>query len=430
MKFYDEPAHRLPVLDEADVLVLGGGPGGVGAAISAARLGARTIIVERFGSFGGTWTAGILSAIMPFPFVRGVFNEIIAGMQRRGGWDPHGESYGAAGNYDSEVAKVTLDELVTKAGAIPYFFTSVADVIRDGDRLRGVIVESKEGRQVILAKYFIDASGDGDVCVRAGVPFEYGRETDGAVQPMTMIFKMDGVDTARAKAFKEQDPSLERTWRKAKEAGDVTVPREDVLTSPNPKPGQWNFNTTRIIGKDGTKVKDVTEAMIEGRRQVAEVAAFMRKYVPGFEHAVVSETPAHVGVRETRRIHCDYTITAKDVIDVVPFEDAISRGNWFIDIHSPTGEGTERIHPPEGKWYEVPYRSLRAQGIENLLVASRCIDCTHEAHAAIRITPQVTAIGEAAGAAAALCVKQGLDSTRQLDAQQLRETLRAQGALV
>jgi hypothetical protein len=430
MKTYREPAKTLPVLDEADVLVLGGGPGGVGAAVAAARNGARTILIERFGSFGGTWTAGILSAVMPFPFVRGIFLEVVEGLEQRGGWAPFSEKPGCGGTYDSEVAKVVLDELVVKAGVIPYFFLLVADVIRDGDRVLGVIVEGKEGRQVVLGKQIIDASGDGDVCVRAGVPFGQGRESDGAVQPMTMIFKMDGVDTERALEAKRADMDFTKAWQAAKARGEVTVPREDVLAGANPRPGQWNFNTTRIVGKDGTKVRDVSEATIEGRRQVAEVAAFMRKNIPGFEKATVSETPSHIGVRETRRISGDYTITAQDIIDVVPFDDCIARGDWFIDIHSPTGEGTQRIHPPEGKWYEVPYRSIRARGVANLLVASRCLDCTHEAHAAIRITPQVMAIGQAAGTAAALCVTKGLASTRDLDAAVLRETLRSQGAFV
>jgi hypothetical protein len=430
MKTYQEPARTLPVLDEADVLVLGGGPGGVGAAVAAARNGARTLLVERFGSFGGTWTTGILSAVMPFPFVRGIFLEVVEGLSRHGGWSPFGDQPGRGGTYDSEAAKVVLDQLVVNAGVIPYIFVLVADVIREGSRISGVIVESKEGRQVLLGKQIIDASGDGDVCVRAGVPFEQGRESDGALQPMTMIFKMDGVDTERALAARHADPNFTKAWQAAKARGEVTVPREDVLAGPNPHPGQWNFNTTRIVGKDGTKVRDVTEATIEGRRQVAEVAAFMRKNIPGFETATLSETPAHIGVRETRRIHGDYTITAKDIIEVVPFEDCIARGDWYIDIHSPTGEGTERIHPPEGRWYEIPYRSIRACGVDNLLIASRCLDCTHEAHAAIRITPQIMAIGQAAGTAAALCVTKNLPSTRALRSGELRDTLRAQGAFV
>ena len=429
---YQEPARALPVIDEADVVVVGGGPGGVGAALAAGRAGVRTILVERFGSFGGTWTAGILSAIMPFPFVRGVFQEIQRRLVEAGawrGWKANG-AYGDGGTYDSEAIKVVLDRMLVEAGVVPYFFTQFADVIKEGERVAGIIVETKEGRAVIRAKQVIDASGDGDVCVRAGVPFAQGRESDGGVQPMTMIFKMVDVDTDRAIEGRKGDWNLTKPWAAAKAKGEITVPREDVLAGPNPRAGEWNFNTTRIIGKDGTKVRDVSDAMIEGRRQVAEIAAFMRKYVAGFEKAVVSETAPHIGVRETRRILCDYTVSSDDIVKVTPFDDCIARGNWYIDIHSPTGEGTERIHPPEGKWYEVPFRSIRPRGLSNVLVASRCIDSSHEAHAAIRITPQVVAIGQAAGTAAALCVKQNLASTRDLDAKVLREDLRGQGAFV
>jgi ribulose 1,5-bisphosphate synthetase/thiazole synthase len=431
--FYEEPARTIPVIAECDVLVVGAGPGGIGAAVSAARNGAKTILVERFGSFGGTWTAGILSAIMPFPHVRGLFKEVVDSWAAAGGWNDNGwgaKDYGASGTYDSETAKVTLDRFVVSSGVTPFFFAQVSAVIREGSRVKGVIIESKEGRQVILAKMIVDSSGDGDVSVLAGVPSDKGRDEDGAVQPMTMIFKMTGVDDEKAMASKKADRDFTKAWQAAKARGEVTVPREDVLSSRQPRAGEWNFNTTRIINKDGTKLRDVTDAMIEGRRQVAEVAAFLRKNIPGFENAVVSETAPHIGVRETRRIRCDYTVTAKDIVEVVPFEDCIARGDWFIDIHSPTGEGTVRIHPPAGKWYEIPFRCTRAQGVDNLLVASRCIDSTHEAHAAIRITPQVMAIGEGVGAAAALCVKLGLKSTRDLDVNLLRETLRKQGAMV
>ncbi len=425
-----EPARSLPLLDEADVVVLGGGPGGVGAAVAAARQGARTILVERFGSFGGTWTAGILGALMPFPYVKGIFSDLMDRMSARNALFRWGQNYGGGGGYDIETAKFVLDELVVSAGIVPYFFTNFSSVFVENGRINGVIVETKEGRHVLRGKLYIDSTGDGDVSVRAGASYEQGRERDGASQPMTMIFRMDYVDDEKVLAYKQDDPQLARAWQAAKARGEVTVPREDVLAGQMPTKGQWSMNTTRIVGKDGTKVRDVTDAMIEGRRQVAEVAAFLRNHIPGFENAVLSESAPHIGVRETRRIHCDYTITARDIIEVPPAEDCIARGNWFIDIHNPSGEGTERVYPPEGKWYEIPYRSIRVRGFENLLIASRCLDSTHEAHAAVRITPQVMAIGEGAGTAAALCVREGLDSTRALDSGLLRETLRANGAFV
>jgi hypothetical protein len=170
--------------------------------------------------------------------------------------------------------------------------------------------------------------------------------------------------------------------------------------------------------------------MMEGRRQVQEVARFLRHRIPGFEAARVSETASHIGVRESRRVFCDYTITADDIVTGRTFDDGIARGNWYIDIHNPAGEGTIVRSPPPGSYYEIPYRSLRARGLENLLVASRCIDCTHEAHAAVRITPQVVAIGQAAGAAAALSWQGRLSSVRSIPAELLREELRRQGAFL
>ncbi|MDF3056539.1 MAG: FAD-dependent pyridine nucleotide-disulfide oxidoreductase [Rariglobus sp.] len=428
--FYCEPQKKLRVLDRADVLVLGGGPGGLGAAISAARNGARTILVERTGSFGGNWTAGILGAIMPSPHVHGIFKELVTHLANRNSWYQWGDTYGGGGTYDIETAKKILDDVVTSAGIIPYFYTNFSDVIRDGSQVKGVIVESKQGREVIWADQIIDSTGDGDVSVRAGACYEQGRQGDAAMQPMTMIFIMDQVDNDSISPWWHEQPECHQAWKEAKTRGEVTVPREDVLAFQMPRKGQWSINTTRILGKDGTRIRDLTDATIEARRQVAEVVAFLKKYIRGFERAVLSETAPFIGVRETRRIHCDYTITADDILTCPKFDDCLARGSNFIDIHNPKGEGTTLVHPPKGAWYEIPYRSIRVKGIDNLLVASRCLDSTHEAHAAIRVTNQVMAIGEGAGTAAALCVKGGFSGTRELDPALLRQTLRANGAFV
>ncbi len=425
-----EPARELPVLDEADVLVLGAGPGGIAAAVAAARNGASVILAERFGLLGGTWTTGHLGAIMPFPFVRGLFEEITNRLRDAGAWFAGKADYGSGATYDIELAKIVLDRVVMESGIRPYFFAQVAGVFREGGRITGVVIESKQGRHVLTGRVVIDATGDGDVSVLAGVPSAQGRDSDRGCQPMTMIFTMDGADDDRVMASRKEDPGFTRAWREAKARGEITVPREDVLAFKMPRAGQWSFNVTRIINRDPTKLRDVTEAMFEGRRQIAEVVSFLTKYVSGYEKAWLSGMAPHIGVRESRRIKCDYTMTAEDVIKVPEFSDCIARGNWFIDIHNPAGEGTERIHPPEGRWYEIPYRSICAHGVDNLLVASRCIDCTHEAHAAIRITPQVVAIGQGAGIAAALCVKRNLASSRDVDVAELRRHLREQGAFV
>jgi len=440
-----EPARELEIIGDADVVVIGGGPGGFGAAISAARNGARVLVLERFGALGGTWTAGILSAIMNNTSVRGVFTEYQRELEKRGGWrwwredDPS-----SGGNYDSEVAKVVLDDMAAKAGVTVYYFAQVAHVFKNGDgrRITGVVIQSKEGRHVVTGKVFIDSSGDGDVSALAGVPFEMGREGDHAMQPMTMVFKLDGVDNARAQAYFVTDPDCRKACLAARARGEATV-QEGVLTHPMPKPGQWQFNATRVLGYDGTKLRDISAATTEARRQVVQIATFMRNHIPGFEKSIIAETAPHIGVRETRRIRCDYTMTGDDIRQTRKHPDVIARGDWWIDIHNPKGEGLATNDgrqitpaqasvsgPPVGDWYEIPYRSITAHGLDNLLVASRCIDSTHEAHAAVRASQQICAIGEGAGAAAAQFVARNLASVRDVDIPAIQAGLRKVGALI
>ena len=443
-----EPARTLEVIDDADVVVVGGGAGGIGAAISAARHGARTILIERFGTLGGTWTSGLLSAIMVNWTARGVFEEFRRKLDARGAWRMIPESWpiwggdtqpdelaSHEGSYDPETAKVVLDEMAADAGVTIYYFAQVSHVFKseDGKCITGVVIQSKEGRHVITGKVFIDSSGDGDLSALAGVPFGSGREGDHLQQPMTMIFTMEGVDTDRAKQYirgEGGDPECRKAWALAKSRGDVTVPRDFLILNPAPRPGKWQFNCTRLHGYDGTKLKDVSVATTKARQQVAEIVAFMRKYVPGFENAVLCETAAHIGVRETRCIRCDYTMTADDIHKRTRFPDVIARGNWPIDIHSPTGDNIDVTPIKSPEWYEVPYRSTTARGLENLLVASRCIDATHEAHAGVRASPQVCAIGEGVGAAAAQVIARRLSSVRDVVIHDVQVELRKAGALV
>ena len=440
-----QPARELEVIDQADVVVVGGGAGGVGAAISAARGGAKTILIERFGALGGTWTSGILGMIMVNWTARGIFEEFRQKLATLGAWQeirsswPYwggdkepAETASYEGTYDAETAKAVLDEMALAAGVQVYYFAQVVQVFKstDGRRVTGVAIQSKEGLHVIAGKVFIDSSGDGDLSALAGAGFEIGSPADGSLQPMTLIFKLDNVDTPRAQEYVKGDWGCHLAWQAARERGEVTVQRDSVVLNPAPKAGQWCFNSTRIQGLDGTKLKDVSVAMIEGRRQAAEVAGFMRKNIPGFENAILSETAPHIGVRETRRIKCNYTVTGEDVSNCHKHPDVIARGNWPVDVHSPTGETTAVKPIRNGAYYEIPYRSTTVEGFDNLLVASRCIDSTHEGHAGLRASPQVCAIGQGVGAAAAQMIARNLPTTRDVDVPMLQKSLREAGALV
>jgi hypothetical protein len=293
----------------------------------------------------------------------------------------------------------------------------------DENIIRGVLVHNKSGIQTILGKVIVDATGDGDVAVMAGAPYEKGRKEDGLTQPMTLNFRMGGVDIERMPSREK----INRLYKEAKVRGEITIPREDVLWFLTTRRGEIHFNTTRIIKVDGTRAEDLTRAEVEARRQMVELVKFLRAKVPGFENAYISSSGTQIGVRESRRIIGEYVITGEDIMEARKFEDVIARGSYPIDIHSPTGEGTTNPPMPPGLSYDIPYRSLVPKNIDNLLIAGRCISSTHEGQSAIRVIPIVVAIGQAAGVAASLSAKLNIPP-RKLDISLLQKTLREQGA--
>jgi len=405
-------------------VVVGGGTAGIAAAVAAARNGARTILIERYGFLGGTMTAGLINPFMTFhagreQIIRGIFQEIIDRLKALNGYDEKTQAF------DNELLKVIADQMVREAGVDLMLHTYVTDAVMQGNTIRGVEAYSKSGRHIILGKVVVDATGDGDVAVMAGAPYEKGRKEDGLTQPATLNFRMGGVDVERIPSREE----INRLFDEAKARGEITIPREDVLWFYTTRRGEIHFNTTRITKVDGTKVEDLTRAEIEGRRQMMELVNFLKNRVPGFENAYLLSSGVQIGIRETRRIIGEYTMTGEDIIEARKFPDAIARGSYPIDIHSPTGPGTFIKGPPPSDYYEIPYRSLIPLKVENLIVAGRCISSTHEAQAAIRIIPIVVAIGQAAGTAAALSAKLSTPP-RRLDVSLLRKTLREQGVII
>lgn len=407
-----------------DVLVCGGGPGGLCAAVSAARNGADTMLVERYGYLGGMATAGLVYPFMTRfaggeQIIDGIFQEIIERLDARGGYG--GPDRPAM--FDAEVLKIVADEICTDSGVKLLFHTMVVGAEVKDSVIRRAVVFNKSGKQGIEARMYVDGTGDADLAYLAGAPCEKGRASDGLAQPMTLNFRMAGVDKTRM----PDRAAITELYLKARSEGRIDCPRNDVLWFVTPREDEIHFNTTRIIRRDATSAEDLTRAEIEARRQVMQYVAFLNRDVPGFENAYLQMTAPQIGVRESRRVMGEYVLTAEDLLSARKFEDTVARGSYSVDIHDPDGGGTVIKRLPPGESYTIPYRSLVPRKIDNLLIAGRPISATHEAHSAIRVMPIAAAIGEAAGAAAALCVKNNT-IPRELNVAELQRVLIAQGA--
>ncbi|RLI06457.1 FAD-dependent oxidoreductase, partial [Candidatus Bathyarchaeota archaeon] len=367
-------------ISEYDVVVAGGGTAGVAAAIAAARNGADTLLIEKYGFLGGTMTAGLVNPFMTFhagnkQIIKGIFQEIIDHLKDMGGYDEKTKAF------DNEAMKLVLDQMVKEAGVRLLLHTYVTDVILTKmNKVRGVEIYNKSGRQAVLGKVTVDATGDGNVAVMAGAPYEKGRREDGLTQPMTLNFRVGGVDVERMPPRDE----INKLFEEAKAKGELSIPRENILYFPTTRKSEIHFNTTRIVMADGTKAEDLTYAETEGRRQMVELIKFLKEKVPGFENAYLLMSAVQIGVRETRRIIGEYVLTEDDIVKARKFKDTIAKGSYPIDIHNPKGEGTVIKRPPPGESYDIPYRCIVPKKVDDLLVAGRCISSTHEAQAAIR----------------------------------------------
>lgn len=414
-----------------DVAVLGGGPAGIAAAISAARSGAKTLLVERYGFLGGMSTAALVYPWMTFhsasgeQVIRGIAQEIVDRLTALHASPGHlRDTVGFTHTltpYDPEVYKVLAYDMLREAGADVLLHSTAVQVETEDHRITEVVVFNKSGFRSIRAKTYVDATGDGDIAFRAGAPWEQGNE-EHLVQPMTMKFRMKGVDLEAVKRYMQANPdqfykksliaeldSLPLTgvmgfyakWQ----AADLPIPRDGVLFFAGPHPDEVLVNVSRISGLDPTNAEDLTKAEMEGRRQVLQLEQFFRESIPGFENAAVSAVGSQIGVREARRIIGHYVLNGLDVLDGRRFDDVIARSGYPIDIHDPRGKGVTANFIREGGAYDIPYRSIVPLAIDNLLLAGRCISTTHEAQATTRLTPSCMALGQAAGAAAAIAAR-------------------------
>ncbi len=456
MMYVTEPERRIPVIEQTDVLVVGGGPAGLCAAVAASRQGARTALVERYGFLGGMATAGLVG---PFAGARhrygdgriigGVPWEIVERLVRNGGalldtFDYTGVADGTGdgpavsatggGNrgdvpFDSEMLKWVADQLAREAGVRMHCHSLAVAVSRDGARVAAVIVESKSGRAAIAGRVVVDATGDADVAAMAGAPFEAGRPGDGALQPMTLMFRLGGVDTAALGDITRPyvPPAVRQKAEALVASGELPVFGGPwTFWGSTIRPGEVMVNMVRLWG-DATDTDTLTRSAITGRDHVHKFVDFLRDHFPEFRGAYLIDTAAQIGIRETRRIRGEYTLSEEDITERRRFADAIALGGHVIDIHSPAGTNAQ-VRRRVGA-YQIPYRCLLPLGVENVLVAGRPISVTHEAHGSARVMGTAMATGQAAGVAAAMAAR-GSGKVREVDTAELRRRITDLGGLV
>ena len=426
MEYYNEK-RKIPVAGEYDVIIAGGGPAGVGAALAAARNGKKTLLVERFGFLGGMWTAGLVNPLFDYEEKGGIVQEIVDNINAMNKNAMSGPRYYT---FDIESMKLLLDRMMLAGGVDLLFHTWFCDVIMNDNTITGVIVENKSGRQAYMAKIVIDCTGDGDVAARAGAPFKVGRDSDGAMQPMTLMFKMNNMDYVQNYQFPIGNKNeLYFLMQQAVENYGLSdykfnYSRPCMLKLPGTHTGVCQM--THVRGRSGIDANDLTQAEIEGRELVNDAVTFFKKYLPPFKDAQLEQTGAHIGVRETRRITGEYELTLEDMLEGARFEDGFCMCRFNVDIHQPDSNGQEG-EQYDMKPYHIPYRSLVPLKIDNLLVAGRCISGSYEAHASYRVTGDCVAMGQAAGTAAAIAIETN-KVPRKLDGRLVIERMRGAGA--
>ncbi|MCS3797766.1 FAD-dependent oxidoreductase [Niastella sp. OAS944] len=446
-----EPAREIPVRTQVDVLVVGGGPSGITAAMAAAEDGLNVLLIESRSFVGGNMTIGL--PILGFlgqkgnQIIKGLPQKLIDRLKERQAASEHRPCplHMSLTLVEPESVKTVALEMLRESNVYVLFYTFCAGVVMEGDELKGVIIESKAGREAILAKVIIDCSGDADVAYRAGVPCEYGND-HGGVQPPTLMFCLGGVDTEKLRLSVAQEPrtyltdfipaeyfgqnnqfvlvGMRNLVQKA-QADGLTLTTERTILITGLRKGEVWVNMTRVNGVNGTDPESLTHGEIEGRKQIYDIQRYLIEYVPGFENAYFLKTAPFLGIRETRRINGLYTMTREDIMGCRHFDDAIAVASYPLDIHHPQGGGCTLEWC--GDCYDVPYRSLVPQKIKNLLVAGRCISTTHEAMSAIRVMAPCMAMGEAAGRAAKQAVRKNIQPA-DVDVQQLQQELISKGA--
>ncbi len=451
MKTYSEPAREIPVRNEVDVLVVGAGPAGIMAAQAAALVkGTKVMLIDSRGYLGGNMTIGL--PLLGFLGRKG--NEIIKGLPlqfverlRARGQATHHRAcplHVSLTMVDPEGTKRLAWEIMEECGVKVLLYVFCADVIMEGNKCRGVIIESKRGREAILAKTVVDCTGDGDVLYRAGAEMLYGNE-DGNAQPPTLMFSMRGVDSRKLRDAVADHPEeydidfipneffrpmdnctfvgFRNQIRKAREAG-YKIPVERTIFMTGMAEDEWWVNMSRVNGIDATDPEQYTKGEEICIEQNAEIIKYLKAYIPGFENAYLDKVAPFMGIRETRRLVGLYTLTEQDIFDCAHFDDAIGVASYPVDLHHPVGGDCSLYWCPD--CYDIPYRSLIPEKVDGVIAAGRDISATHLALASVRVMGPAMCIGEAAGKAAAIAARDGIE-LRDVDIRGLQDALRQEG---
>ena len=435
--------------DQNDVVIVGAGVGGISAALGAARAGARVLLIEAGETIGGTGVHSPVGLICNFrdsklrPINAGVHCEYFPEVYESPCLVPPPYAWcgPALETYDHRVLLSRYRNLLKAEPTITTWEgCRVEEAVLEAGHLRSVRTEGVRNEWV-SGKVWVDATANGNLAALAGAEFQLGREGDHALQPATLTFGMKGIAFEKAEVSYPTDrlPTWEEmiafndevslVYRAAQQAGELDIPKNEVFGMPYPDGRSLLFNNTRVFGVDPTQPGAVETARREGERQVRQLIRVLRRH-PSFTHAEVDFISTQMGVREGRRIVGDYILTAEDCLRPARFDDMIAACAYMIDIHNPTGSGTQlEMIPPPG-YYHIPYRCIRAKGFSNLLLGSRCISGTHEAHSSYRVMAPLSAIGQAAGVAAALTVRSDESDVRAISADRIRGVLKSQNQFV
>lgn len=430
-KKIQELARTIPVLREVDVLVAGGGTAGMIAGLAAARMGAKTLVLERLNCLGGNFTAGLMTTTWTFNdqeklIVKGIPLELMQRLAEENATIPGDISKDSFTIYDTEMAKFIIADMYSAEPNLEVlYYTWVCDAIVEDNSVKGVIIESKSGRQAILAKAIVDATGDADVAARAGA--EFMMETPDKLHPVSLLAKVGNVDLKAMFDYYKEHPDYVgkftggwqysgfHSFKLKDELQDKELPPEleylrdwFFLYYQTPRPREILFNMTGETDVDGTKVEDVTRGEIVSRKRLLQGLKVFRKYIPGFEDAYIMTTASTLGVRETRRITGDHILTVEDIVANTRYPDAVCSYGAPVGVHTPDGKGAvfHRLKP--GTSYDIPYRCLIPKQLDGVVVTGRCISVVPDATGSTRNMTSCLALGQAAGVAAAVSAEKGI----------------------